>query len=510
MSRKSLLVGAALIALALLVGAMLLPQTTSAQSGPDWSESLILPNRTPVRLGEQVTFQIWVVNSSTVPAEDVFVYNPIPQGVEYVDVAGPGTFPIVVDGAMQTQQALQTMAYPGELSTDQAYDLAGGEVVAESTVDPEDVIAVGWAGDVHTGTIDPVLIGFTAEAVSPVPVVTDTARIYYDEQWDATITGTLALEYAQPALSPGYTQTMEQGGHLVYTHRITNVGTDRGTFAIVADAPAGWTTTLGADWVSLAAEGGRDTFTVAVEAGDESPGQVTVQATSADGLSAVVTDTVERVHRTYLPLVFNAYTPPPPPTEVITVPVTEAQIRGFSSYEPTFEEAIACDDPRAASKVLATVVDTDEYGWYRIFRSFFEVDIPDVEIVSASLSVDVNATWSMYGSRPLPTPTVYIHPGTWSGDVWDVPKEQLWDAWQERVAGSYDTTPIYGPPDNDPQSDKQRVNIPLDTSSLTPGQTARFAFRDSEDHIDWSGEDGDRRDATADPSKVWVELTIEK
>jgi uncharacterized repeat protein (TIGR01451 family) len=399
------------IALA-IVALIVLGAGIAAQGSIDWSQSSVTPNHTPVRAGERVTFTIQVVNSSTVTATDVFVYNPIPKGTDFVTV-GNG-FPIV-GGEAETVNA-QAMDTPDvSVSSGEAYDASTDSTVPLDSVDPGDVTAVGWVGDVGPGAANATSMDLALDAVSvsPVdPVITDTAYVYH-----------------------------------------------AGTMTSVS----GTVETVGATTVI------------------------------------------------YMPImVHNADMSPPLPTEVITVPL-ENNVMGFSMYGDTFEEVDDCEYPDPKGRFLNVNINTDDYGVYHIRRSFFEVEIPEgVEIISASVSAAMVASWNQY-NEPLPTPTVSIHPGTWDGDMWSVPQCQIWGAFErEQVVGRYDTSPVYALLDNHDLNPEERVSFPLDVSYLVPGQAARFVFRDSEDHLDLSGEDGNQRTVFLRERKSWIELTVEE
>jgi uncharacterized repeat protein (TIGR01451 family) len=166
------------IALA-IVALIVLGAGIAAQGSIDWSQSSVTPNHTPVRAGERVTFTIQVVNSSTVTATDVFVYNPIPKGTDFVTV-GNG-FPIV-GGEAETVNA-QAMDTPDvSVSSGEAYDASTDSTVPLDSVDPGDVTAVGWVGDVGPGAANATAMDLALDAVSvsPVdPVITDTAYVYH-------------------------------------------------------------------------------------------------------------------------------------------------------------------------------------------------------------------------------------------------------------------------------------------------------------------------------------------
>jgi hypothetical protein len=196
--------------------------------------------------------------------------------------------------------------------------------------------------------------------------------------------------------------------------------------------------------------------------------------------------------------------------QVITVPL-ENNVMAFSMYGGTFEEVDDCEYPGQKTEALQTVVDTEDYGSYKIRRSFLEFKIPqNVEVISASVNGAIASSWHGY-SEPLPAPTLSIHPGTWSGDMWGIPQGQIWGAFErEQVVGRYDTAPIYTPPDNSSMTEYTRVHIPLDVSHFVPGETNRFVFRDSEDHLDLSGKDGDSRNVIFKERKSWIKLTVEE
>jgi uncharacterized repeat protein (TIGR01451 family) len=169
---------AASIALA-IVALIVLGAGIAAQGSIDWSQSSVTPSHTPVRAGERVTFTIQVVNSSTVTATDVFVYNPIPMGTDFVTVSNG--FPIV-GGEAETVNA-QAMDTPDmSVSSGEAYNASTDSTVPLDSVDSGDVTAVGWVGDVGPGAANATSMDLALDAVSvsPVdPVITDTAYVYH-------------------------------------------------------------------------------------------------------------------------------------------------------------------------------------------------------------------------------------------------------------------------------------------------------------------------------------------
>lgn len=186
-------IGLAVVALIVLAAGII------AQSNPDWSQSSVAPSPISVRAGERVTFTVQVVNSSTITAENAFVYNPVPAGTGYVTVSNG--FPIVGGGAGAAVEEQAFDVPDVSVPTGDAYDVSLGSVVDGATVEPDDVTAVGWVGDVEPGIGNAVSMDLVLDVASSAnSVVTDTAYIYHAGTMTA-VTGTVGTAAATDAVT---------------------------------------------------------------------------------------------------------------------------------------------------------------------------------------------------------------------------------------------------------------------------------------------------------------------
>jgi len=76
-----------------LLALVALGLTIQAIGGP-FDGSLVVPTADEVSVGQQVGFALYVVNSSSVTATDVLVWNPLPPHTTYISASG-GAFPVV-------------------------------------------------------------------------------------------------------------------------------------------------------------------------------------------------------------------------------------------------------------------------------------------------------------------------------------------------------------------------------------------------------------------------------
>lgn len=177
------------------------------------------------------------------------------------------------------------------------------------------------------------------------------------------------------------------------------------------------------------------------------------------------------------------------PWEVVTVPMETKALR---SAGPTHAEAF---DPSGAhlqgppgEAYVQVSVKTDDYGFYDLERTAMRASIPDaVDVVTADVVLhDVRIGWDTF-YKPLPAPTVTLHPGTWTTETWTDPAG-LWAAYGARVLGRGDTEPLY-----DAGAKAEAFVIGLDPTWLRPGETVRLVMRDSQDHVDLREEHADNR-----------------
>jgi uncharacterized repeat protein (TIGR01451 family) len=173
MQRKTAL---ALTPAALLVALAGLVLAIRADSGP-FDGSSVAPTVDEVRVGEAVGFALYLVNSSSVTATDVLVWNPLPPGSTYVSASG-GAFPVV---GGEIQGGLLSVPPEG-----QAYD-ARLHTSALLT-DTEDVTGIAWVGDVRPDEM--VALGLIVTANDPAGrFLVDEMFVYDDRELAGQFSG---------------------------------------------------------------------------------------------------------------------------------------------------------------------------------------------------------------------------------------------------------------------------------------------------------------------------------
>ena len=103
--------------------------------GGPFAASSVVPTAGEVSLGQQVGFAVRVVNSGSVTAGDVLMWNPLPEGATYVSASG-GAFPVVggtLDDVVLAAPR-EGQAYHAQLQT--SVPLTG----------PDQVTGVAWVG----------------------------------------------------------------------------------------------------------------------------------------------------------------------------------------------------------------------------------------------------------------------------------------------------------------------------------------------------------------------------
>jgi hypothetical protein len=194
-------------------------------------------------------------------------------------------------------------------------------------------------------------------------------------------------------------------------------------------------------------------------------------------------------------------------TRVISVPVT---VRLLAAQEDTFTETVASSGVYGDSDWLATGLYTNDYGKYRIERSYLEATLPvdgqAIEQLSLSLAPCARS-FELHGA--LPAPAVEFYAGVWDGSLTTVPQDQLWEAWDgEVVLARYEAGIIYEEDCDTVPPHRQTIALNLDGADIGPDRILRLAIRDSEDLVDLRPEFASHsRIWWADPrADVWLEI----
>lgn len=119
-----------------LLAVVALGLTIQAGSGP-FEGSAVVPTAEQVRVGQQVGFALYVINTGSVTATDVLMWSALPPGSTYVSASG-GAFPVV---GGQLDDELFTTPPEG-----QAYDARLRYSVPLTGT--SDVTGIAWVGDV--------------------------------------------------------------------------------------------------------------------------------------------------------------------------------------------------------------------------------------------------------------------------------------------------------------------------------------------------------------------------
>ena len=159
-----------------LLALVTLGLTIQAIGGP-FDGSLVVPTADEVRVGQQVGFALYVVNSSPMTATDVLVWNPLPPGSTYVSASG-GAFP-VVGGAVHGG----LLAAPPE---GQAYDARLHTSTALSGTD--EISGIAWVGSLSPGEM--VTLGLIVTVNDPAGrFLVDEMFVYDDRELAGRFSG---------------------------------------------------------------------------------------------------------------------------------------------------------------------------------------------------------------------------------------------------------------------------------------------------------------------------------
>jgi uncharacterized repeat protein (TIGR01451 family) len=151
-----------------LLALVTLGLTIQAGSGP-FDGSSVVPTAAEVRVGQQVGFALYVVNTGPVTATDVLIWSPLPPGSTYVSASG-GAFPVV---GGQLNDELFTAPPEG-----QAYDarLRSSVLLTETN----DVSGIAWVGDVPPGEM--VTLGLIVTVDNPAGRFLVEKMFFYDDR----------------------------------------------------------------------------------------------------------------------------------------------------------------------------------------------------------------------------------------------------------------------------------------------------------------------------------------
>lgn len=136
---------------------------------------LLWPTKDSVRVGEELDFEGIVVNSSVTTLENVLILNSIPAHTRFVTVTGDGFFPL-------RSLPRSTSVFPMHIAHADADD---------------DVVAIGWTGDVEPGTQGMITFCLTLDVVSVDPtdlVITDTVLVYHTGELTATVSSSVTVK----------------------------------------------------------------------------------------------------------------------------------------------------------------------------------------------------------------------------------------------------------------------------------------------------------------------------
>jgi len=157
-----------LVLLLALVAVVTLGLTIQAGSGP-FDGSSVVPTAAEVRVGQQVGFALYVVNTGPVTATDVLIWSPLPLGSTYVSASG-GAFPGV---GGQMHDGLLIVPTEGH-----AYDARLR--VSVLLTETNDVSGVAWVGDVPPGEM--VTLGLIVTVDNPAGRFLVEEMFLYDDR----------------------------------------------------------------------------------------------------------------------------------------------------------------------------------------------------------------------------------------------------------------------------------------------------------------------------------------
>ena len=150
--------------------------TIQAGSGP-FDGSSVVPTASEVKVGDELGFALYVVNSGPVTVTDVLVWNPLPPGTTYVGASG-GAFPITggVMAGTPSSIPLQGRAYDVRLHA------------SVPLTDTGDVTGIAWVGDVPPGGMQ--VLGLIVIVNDPAGrYVVDEVSIYDDRDLAGRFSG---------------------------------------------------------------------------------------------------------------------------------------------------------------------------------------------------------------------------------------------------------------------------------------------------------------------------------
>lgn len=159
-----------------LVALVALGLTIQAGSGP-FDGSSVVPTADEVKVGDELGFALYVVNSGPVTVTDALVWNPLPPGTGYIGASG-GAFPIT--GGVMT-------GVPVSIPLEgRAYDVRLHASVP--LTDTGDVTGIAWVGDVPPGGMQ--VLGLIVVVNNPAGrYVMDDLLIYDDRELAGRFSG---------------------------------------------------------------------------------------------------------------------------------------------------------------------------------------------------------------------------------------------------------------------------------------------------------------------------------
>ena len=160
--------GLMLALLLALVAVVTLGLTIQAGSGP-FDGSSVVPTAAEVRVGQQVGFALYAVNTGPVTATDVLIWSSLPLGSTYVSASG-GAFPVV---GGQMHDGLLTAPTEGH-----AYDARLR--VSVLLTETNDVSGIAWVGDVPPGEM--VSLGLIVTVDNPAGRFLVDEMFVYDDR----------------------------------------------------------------------------------------------------------------------------------------------------------------------------------------------------------------------------------------------------------------------------------------------------------------------------------------
>ena len=159
---------------AVVVGAGLMVVGVAAKAEDEFL-LLLWPTKDSVQVGEELDFEAIVVNSSVTTLEDVLILNSIPAHTRFITVTGDGFFPI---RSLPCGTSISPMHIHRAIADD-------------------DVVAIGWTGDVEPGMQGMITFCLTLDVVSVDPadlVITDTVLVYQGGELTASTASSVAVE----------------------------------------------------------------------------------------------------------------------------------------------------------------------------------------------------------------------------------------------------------------------------------------------------------------------------